>query len=128
MLIHNFDADIAVPYVIAVVLNCDVAAILSFVNHQAICTWEFATFAEFAVVKHFFPLRGPKVIFQNFFAILVVDDSTFKYNNLSSIPLAIFLGILRFCGNHVIQRCRLAVAVYTQFCVNVVVVVQYLIF
>ena len=52
-LVHQLDAHVAIPYVVAVVLQGEVAALLALVDHHAVSIGELAALAELAVVKHF---------------------------------------------------------------------------
>ena len=127
MLVLNLDTHVAIPNIIAMILKCEVTAFLTFLDHEAVSCWEFATLAEFAVVQHFLPFGSPQVILENLFAILIMNYSTLEDNDLGRVPLAKWLGILRISRNHVIQRGCLTVAINTQLGIDVILVIQYLI-
>lgn len=83
--------------------------------------------AEFAGLKHFCPFWSPQVIFQYIFSILSVYYSTFIYHNFSLVPFTERFCVLWNCRNHIIQRSRLSVIVFSQFCIRMVGIIQYLI-
>ena len=60
--------------------------------------------AELALIEHGLPFGSPQVIFQYLLSILVVNDRTFIYHNLTGIPFAIRFGILWFSRDQVVQR------------------------
>ena len=70
-LVKGFHTDVAEPYVVAVVLESDIA----FVVFTAAVVEELigerpVGFAEFAVLEHFCPLGSPEVVFNYIFTIL----------------------------------------------------------
>jgi hypothetical protein len=124
----HLDTYVTIPYVVAMVLESDVATVLlTLNNHHIVSSREVATLAELAAIEHFLPLRSPEVILQNLFAILVVPYRTLEDTNLHGVPLAIRLRILRNSRNHVVERRSLAVAVLTLVSILVVGIVEHLV-
>ena len=57
-----------------------------------------------------------------------MNYSTFVNKDFSLVPFAVRLLVLGLCGNHIVERSRLTVAVNTEFCIGVVGIVKHLIF
>ena len=89
---------------------------VSFVVFTAAVQQQFVGFrpfvlAEFAVVEHLFPFRGPQVVFHDLRAVLEVSHGSVIYEDFGRIPFAERFRVLRFRRDHVVQRSGLAVAV-----------------
>ncbi len=126
-LVHHLHTHVAVPYVVAVVLERDVATVLALVDHHAVGIGELASLLELAGVQHLLPLGSPQVVLQYLLVVLVVDDRTLEDNYLHLVPFTEGLGVLGLCRHHVVEGSRLAIAVGAQLCIHVVSVVQHLI-
>lgn len=128
-LFENFDTDVAIPYVIAMILQTDV----TFVFFAATVIQQFESqrqfiLAELAVLKHLRPLGSPEVVFKDILAVLSVNDSSFIDHDLGFVPLIERFLILWFGGDQVVKRCRLTIAIDSQLCIGVIGIVKYLIF
>ena len=124
-LVHHLHTHVAVPYVVAVVLERDVATVLALVDHHAVGIGELASLLELAGVQHLLPLGSPQVVLQYLLVVLVVDDRTLEDNYLHLVPFTEGLGVLGLCRHHVVEGSRLAIAVGAQLCIHVVSVVQH---
>ena len=89
---------------------------------------EASFLAEFALLKHFSPLRCPQVVFNHVLAVLAVNHSAFINKNLGLVPFAVRLLVLGLSRNHVVERCRHAVSVHTQLGIGMICIVKHLIF
>ena len=57
-----------------------------------------------------------------------MDNGSFVNHNLTGIPFTVRFGILRLCRNHVIERCRLTIAVNAELSIGVISIVKHLVF
>ena len=128
-LVQNFHADVAEPNIVTVILQTNETFVIfaTAIIQQFKCQRPFI-FAELTCLQHISPLFCPQMIFKYVFIVLSMNHCTFINHNLSLVPFAKRLRVLRNCRNHVIQRSRLTIVVFTQFSIRMIGIIQDLIF
>ena len=82
--------------------------------------------AELAVLKEGSPLGCPKVVAEDFDAVLEMLYMTVLHAYANLIPLSCGLGVLRLGRNHVIKGTSLTVVVLSEFGIGMAFVVEHL--
>ena len=82
---------------------------------------------ELRSLEHLGPLVCPQMILDNIGIILSVNNSTLVNHDLRLVPLTESIGVLRLRRNHVVEGCRLAVAVNPEKSIRMIRIVKHLI-